>query len=101
MQHFEDQFENICMKLSSTGAGKKNSSSLEFVGVDLLKTLINKEDSDKTYPRLFVFCLRLIRYYINGSEKKKDLSESLQKAQKENNDRDLKNRQVKHTLKFL
>jgi hypothetical protein len=41
--------------------------------VKLLRTLIDKDTYDKENAKLYVFCLKVLRYYIDGSgENEKD-----------------------------
>ena len=91
-EKFEHNFDNICTNLDKASQQDEIPEyTLENVGVDLLKTLIQKDSSIATHSKLFVFCLKLIRYYIEkptmGNETEID----------KDNLRDLRARQVTKT----
>lgn len=71
--HFEQQFSILC-KDFSFNSDQDSDSSLDKVGAQLLCTLTEKETVEPGDSQLYIFCLKLLKSFVDGAENQDKVS---------------------------
>lgn len=75
ISHYESNFEKICYRLSREQLGdSEDRITVERVGCALIQSLCLDPNMESMNSRMYLFCFKWLRYYLNSSTDAKDLN---------------------------